>query len=239
MAARHRRKTPGKRRGWLWRVAAVLALAGGIAATWLWWQSRQWRPSEAIYADQGAYLAETAGEVNLRTLKALGADFVYLHGSIGADGKDAAFSRNFAAAAAAGMPVGVVHDFDPCVPADGQSANFVVMVPRDAQLLPAAIALDKLADNCPRRVSEAAVESELITLINQIEIHTGAPVLLKPGKAFERRYGISAGFERNLWLSQNWLEPDYAGRPWLMWTANDGLMTEAGEEQVAWVVVRP
>jgi lysozyme len=217
----------------------VLAIIGAIAAAWLWWQSRQWRPSEAVYADQGAYLAETAGEVNLRTLKALGADFVYLHGSIGADGKDAAFSRNFAAATAAGIPVGVVHNFDPCVPADGQSANFVVMVPRDAQLLPAAIALDKLADDCPRRVSEAAVESELITLINQIEIHTGAPVLLKPGKAFERRYGISAGFERNLWLSQNWLEPEYAGRPWLMWTANDGLMTEASDEPVAWVVVRP
>lgn len=232
---RHGRK--GRR--WLGRALLLALLLGGAAAMWLWWEGRSWRPPDSAYADQGAYLTDAAGEVNLRTLRALGAGFVYLRGSMGAGGKDAAFPRHFAAATRIGLPVGVVHDFDPCVPADEQSANFVVMVPRDTQLLPAAIALEKTADDCPRRVSEAAVESELITLVNQIEIHTGAPVLLKPGKAFERRYGISAGFERNLWLSQNWLEPDYAGRPWLMWTANDGLVTEAGEEPVAWVVVRP
>jgi lysozyme len=202
--------------------ARGLLLAAGIAAAWLWWESRQWRPTEKAYADQGAFLAEAAGEVNLRTLKALGADFVYLQGSIGADAKDPAFSPQLRVGQRGGYSHRRGAHIRPCVPADGQSANFVVMVPRDAQLLPAAIALDKLADDCPARVSEAAVESELITLINQIEIHTGAPVLLKPGKAFERRYGISAGFERNLWLSQNWLEPEYAGRPWLMWTANDG-----------------
>ncbi|WP_228242147.1 glycoside hydrolase family 25 protein [Porphyrobacter sp. GA68] len=236
MARKARR---GKRGGWLRQGILVLLLAGGLAAGWLWWEGRQWRPSEASYADQGAYLTDAAGEVNFTTLRAIGAAFVYLRGSIGGNDKDQAFARNFEAARAAGIPTGVVHVFDPCVPADVQSANFVVMVPRDAQLLPAAIALDKLADDCSTRVSEAAVESELITLINQVEIHTGSPVLLKPSKAFERRYPVAAGFERNLWLEQDWLEPDYAGRPWLMWTANDGLKTEASDQPLAWVVVRP
>ena len=97
------------------------------------------------------------------------------------------------------------------------------MVPRDPVLLPPAIALDALADDCPTRISDAEVESELMTLINQIEIHAEQPVVLKPSVAFEEEYGIAARIERGLWLSQNWVEPTYGGRPWVMWTANDAL----------------
>ena len=32
--------------------------------------------------------------------------------------------------------MGAVHRYDPCQPADRQSANFVTVVPRDAKLLP-------------------------------------------------------------------------------------------------------
>ncbi|TCD02087.1 lysozyme [Erythrobacteraceae bacterium CFH 75059] len=220
-------------------IVLLLLLAGAAALVWLWHAGQSWRPRDSDYPDQGAYLTDAAGAVRMATLRAIGARFVYVRASIGAERRDEAFARNFAAARRIGMPVGVVHEFDPCATADAQSANFVVMVPRDAQLLPAAIALDRLADDCPRRISEATIESELITLVNQIEIHTGLPVLLKAGRAFEERYGIAAGFERNLWLSQNWLEPDYGQRPWLMWTANDALRTEAAEQPIAWVVVRP
>jgi lysozyme len=219
-------------------LAAVLAIAL-VGGGWAWWESRSWRPDEARWADQGAVVGEEDGTVSFRTLKGLGAGFVYLEASRGADGKDAGFPDNFAAARAAGLQIGAVHRFDPCARADGQSANFVTTVPRDIELLPPAIMLDRTAEDCAERVSRAAIQSEVMTLVNQIEAHTGKPVILAPAEDFEEEYAVAARIDRNLWLSRNWAEPGYGGRPWLLWTANSGLQTEAAEQPLRWVVVRP
>ena len=87
--------------------------------------------------------------------------------------------------------------------ADRQAANFVTIVPRDASLLPPAIELDETADRCIPRVSEAEVESELTTFLNQVEGHVGKPAILKLSPEFEERYQISARIDRNLWLMRD------------------------------------
>jgi lysozyme len=179
------------------------------------------------------------GEADFNALRAIGADFAYLEASDGASARDSRFAANLAAVRASGLQFGAVHAYDPCVPAERQAANFVTIVPRDESLLPPAIALDKLADGCPDRVSEAAVESELTTFLNQVEGHVGRPAVLKVAPAFEERYHIAGRVERNLWLERDWLQPDYAGRPWTLWTANSSLRTEAGPEPVRWVVLQP
>lgn len=224
---------------WRWRIAALLLLAMLAGGAWLWWHLRHWTPAEDAYPDQGAYLAAHNDAANIRTLRALGASFVYIHASSGADRTQPAFAAQFEAARATRMPVGAVHLYDPCVRAGAQSANFVRMVPRDPKLLPSVITLDTLADDCTERVSEAAVESELMTLINQIENHEGKPVILKVSRAFEDRYGLARRIERNLWLTRTRMEPAYAGRPWLLWTANEALVSPASEEPIEWVVARP
>ncbi len=234
-----RRRPAGKRGRWLaWLVAALLLVAF-LAGGWAWWESRNWRPDEVIWTDQGALIGESDGTVRFPTLKGLGAGFVYLEASRGADGKDAAFPDNFAAARAAGLQIGAVHRFDACARADGQSANFVTTVPRDIELLPPAIMLERTAEDCPERVSRAAVQSEVMTLVNQIEAHTGKPVILAPSEDFEEDYAVAARIDRNLWLSRDWSEPTYAGRPWLLWTANSAFQTEAAGQPLRWVVVRP
>jgi len=218
---------------------ALLLLIVLIAATWVWWEGQHWQPDEAVWPDQGALISATDGPVNFRTLKGLGAGFVYLEASGGSDERDARFVDNFAEARAVNLPIGAVHIFDPCVLADQQSANFVIMVPRDAELLPPTIALRDTGENCPRPATRAAIQSELMTLINQIEAHSGKPAILAIGQDFEERYGIASRIERNIWLTQNWFEPVYGGRPWTLWTANETLRTEAADEPLAWVVVRP
>ena len=45
--------------------------------------------------------------------------------------------------------------------------------------------------------------------------------------------------ERNLWLSRDLAEPTYAGRPWMLWTANSHWQTDAAEAPLRWVVARP
>ena len=228
-----------KRNPWIARTLGVLLLAALIAGGWFWWDVQHWTPGEDAYPDQGALVGEAEGAVNFRTLRALGANFVYLEASIGAGAKDARFSRNFSAAREAGLQVGAVHRFDPCTMADGQSANFVTTVPRGADLLPPVIALSRTGEACEERVNEAAVHSELMTLINQIETHAGKPAILKVEPQFEAEYGLARRIERNLWVNRTRFVPTYAGRPWLLWSANEDLLSEASEEPIEWVVVQP
>ena len=65
------------------------------------------------------------------------------------------------------------------------------------------------------------------------------PLLLKIAPGFERRFHIARAIDRNLWLMRDRFEPEYAGRPWALWTANSALETEAGSAPLHWVVVQP
>lgn len=235
--ARTRRSRKAKHQKW--QIVGALVLFGMIAGGWYWWHMRHWVPEASAYPEQGIEIFAASGAVDFTAARALGAKFVYIEASIGATGKDPNFSSNLEHAREAGLQVGAVHRFDPCSSADGQSANFVTLVPRGEGLLQPAIALAKTAQNCPTAVSEAAIESELMTLINQIEKHAGRPVILKIMPGFEKEYQIASRIERNLWLVRTGREPDYAGRPWLLWTANESLRSEISPEPIAWVVVQP
>jgi lysozyme len=230
------RKAP---RRWLLRLAALVMLLAFAFAAWLWWDMREWRPDEALYPEQGAMVPASGADIKFPTLKAIGAQFVYLPlmDELATRG-GMSFSERFQRARAAGLQVGVVLDFDPCLPADRQSGAFAQMVPRDPDLLPPAIALNRLADDCNPKVSDAAVESELMTLINQIEMHSGKQVILKLRPAFQERHKTATALARDLWLVRDRARPDYAGRPWLLWSANSQLASEASEEPIEWMVVQ-
>jgi lysozyme len=240
MAGRRKGAARGRGRalGWLWRAAALIALTALAFIAWLWWDMRTWRPDETTFPEQGAVIATNATATRFATLKALGGEFAYLELPDETGPPDPGFADRLAAARDAGLQVGVIHVFDPCRSADRQSAHFSRMVPRDTGWLPPAIALTRLADGCPAPVSDAAVESELVTLINQIETHAGKPVILKLGRGFQARHRSAQGLERDLWLMRDRAQPDYAGRPWLLWSANSSLVSEASEEPIEWAVVQ-
>lgn len=233
------RKRGSGRATWRLRLLGAVLLLALLSGAFGWWHLHHWRPDRAIYPVQGIEAAATDGEIDWRAIKAIGADFVYLDASASAFARDPAFVHNLEAARAAGLQVGAVHRYDPCQPADRQAANFVTVVPRDAGLLPAAVELDRLGDDCPLKVNDSAIESELMTFLNQLETHTGKPSLLKITSAFQNRYHVANAFDRNLWLVRDRFAPDYAGRPWTLWTANSALATEAGENPLRWVVLQP
>ncbi|MEZ5743921.1 MAG: glycoside hydrolase family 25 protein [Sphingomonadaceae bacterium] len=229
----------GRRGGWKLRLTGTVILLAILAGGYFWWHMRYWQPDRGLYRMQGIEIGAIDGAVNWRALKAVGVDFAYLDASASAFARDDGFTSNLDAAQAAGVQVGAVHRYDPCQPADKQAANFVTVVPRDAGLLPPAVELDMLADNCATKVTDAAVESELMTFLNQVEGHTGKPAILKLTAGFEAKYGTAAKVDRNLWLVRDRVLPDYAGRPWTMWTANSSLVLDVLEQPVRWVVVQP
>lgn len=229
------RKTSRRTRLRLFGAVILLVLIG---AGWLWWDMRHWQPPRAAWPMQGVEIGAPDGAVDWKALKATGADFAYLDASASAFARDESFTGNLEEARAAGLQLGAVHRFDPCQPAERQAGNFVTQVPRDAAMLPPAVDLDLLADACPVKVGDAAVLSELTTFLNQIETHTGKPAILKLSSTFEARYHVAAAIDRNLWLVRDRFQPDYAGRPWTLWTANGALASAAGEEPLRWVVVQ-
>jgi lysozyme len=229
-------RKPRRARRWLGGAALLLSLVGGIAA---WWQAGEWMPSRARYPIQGAETSAADGAVNWVALKASGADFAYLDASAGADVRDPAFTEGLAEARAAGLKVGAVHHYDPCRGAGEQAANFVTVVPRDAALLPPAVELDLDEAECAAPPAPAAMVSELTTFLNQIEGHVGKPAILKLSPAFEARYRLAPMLDRNLWLTGDYLAPGYAGRPWVMWTANTRLRSPAVDGRLRWIAVRP
>lgn len=235
---RSRRKKNGMTSRWALRLIALLALIVIGFAGWFWWDMRDWRPSERLYPEQGAVIASGASGTKFETIGALGGSFVYLElvGSLSAP--DPGFATRLAAARASGLQVGVIYPFDPCQQADPQSGRFTRMVPRDGDLLPPAIALTQVTGACTPPVSDAAVESELLTLVNQIEMHAGKRAILKLGKEFEQRHRIARTLSRDLWLMRDRARPDYAPRPWLLWSANSQLVSAATDESIEWVVVQ-
>lgn len=221
------------------RLLGALLLIALVGGGFGWWHLHHWRPERTVFRVQGVEIGAQDGNVDWPAIKAIGADFAYLDASASAFARDPLFIDNLSGARTAKLQVGALHRYDPCQPADKQAGNFVTVVPRDASMLPPAVELDRLADDCPVKVSDAAIESELTTFLNQVETHTGKAALLKISERFEARYHIAGRIDRNLWLTRNRFQPDYAGRPWTLWTANDALSSEASGEDLRWVVLQP
>lgn len=235
--ARRAKRAPLGRRLLLYTLATA-ALATILYASWLWWDMRTWRPDEAAYPEQGAVVPAKPQNLRFSALNAIGAQFVYLRLEQTPRALDDDFADRFTRASKTSLKIGVLLPFNPCLPADPQSTYFTQMVARNADLMPPVIELDMLAEQCADKVSDAAIESEIMTLINQVELHAGKPVVLKIGRDFERRYNLANTIERDLWLTRDRAKPNYAGRPWLLWSANSQLVTEAAEEPIEWVVVQ-
>lgn len=221
------------------RVLGALLLVALIAGGWAWWHMRHWQPTREEYPLQGVEIGALDGAIDWGTVKGIGANFAYIDASASAAARDPRFTENLRGARQAGLQVGALHRYDPCQPADAQAANFVTTVPRDPDLLPPAVELNSTAEGCLIPVSDAKVESELMTFLNQVETHTGQPTILKLTESFEEAYGVAARIDRNLWLVSDRLQPDYAGRPWTMWTANRHFANDVGDTDLRWVVVRP
>lgn len=223
--------------GLLVRVGAGLAIIAVLALA-LWLYARSWAPARDQYPVQGVTISADNGVVEWGTLAAQGADFAYIRAARGAAGRDPAFAANWRAARTAGLRYGAMLDYSLCRLASDQATRFVTTVPRDNAALPPVIrlAFDK---SCTARPGRDLVLSELNTLVNLVESHAGKTVLLNVTEDFDALYDVGSGINRTLWLDGNFFPPDYATRPWVMWTASDMRHIDGVDGPVRWDVVAP
>ena len=215
--------------------AIVLALA--LGAFVLWRVVIGYTPSLDDYPVQGVVVDASNGQPVWSTLAATGVDFAYLTATIGDKTRDPSFASNMEAISDVGIRYGALHIFDICRLATDQATLFITTVPRSPNALPPAVALD-YSKTCASKPDRSLILSEVSTFLSQIEAHAGKPAVLLLAQEFEEQYRISAAVNRNVWLERTWFLPDYAARPWVMWTANAARNIDGVDGRVRWVVVR-
>jgi len=82
------------------------------------------------------------GEIDWPTARAHGVNFAFLKATEGGDRVDPAFARNWAEAAAAGVPRDAYHFFYHCRPAIEQARWFIAHVPRRSGALPPVLDME-------------------------------------------------------------------------------------------------
>ncbi|MGL5838392.1 MAG: GH25 family lysozyme [Sphingorhabdus sp.] len=220
----------------LWRRLAIV-LAVALGAFVMWRVVADWAPSRSGYSVQGIVVDAGHGPLKWPTLAATGVDFAYIVATDGVKPRDNRFAINIKDAGEAGVRYGALHRYDLCRLASDQATSFITTVPRSETALPAAVEF-RFTETCTGKPDRALVLSEVATFLSQIEAHLGKPAILKLSEDFEDQYRLSGAIDRTVWLEKTWLLPDYAARPWVMWTANPGRSVEGVEKPVEWVVVR-
>lgn len=216
------------------KTAVLLAAAGALGiGGWQW--ATHWRPSPAHYSFQGVDLPADAPALDWGSVRAAGADFAYLTATAGTQGRAPAFETNWQALPEAGLRRGAVHRFAPCEDGRAQADAFNAVVPRTADALPPALAID-VEDACALPTNLAP---QVTRFVAAVEAHMREPVILRISRAAERRWHLTAAFARPVWVTGDLITPGYAAHPWRLWRASDGRHVDGVAQPMNWDVVAP
>jgi len=217
-------------------IVSGAALAAALGA-YLW--APNWTPPRATFPVQGIDVSGHQGAIAWGELRGQGVDFAYIEATEGGDFKDKRFLQNWASAGRAGIPRGAYHFFTLCRSGAEQAANFLAAVPNDPDALPPAVDLEFIG-NCEKtkRMNPLELRKELQTFLTLIEARTRKPAVLYLTDEFDRAYGVSAGFDRPLWLRRLLLRPNFSSRSWSLWQASNFRRLNGINGRVDWNVAR-
>jgi lysozyme len=172
------------------------------------------------FAVHGVDISRWQGEIDWPTLRAQGANFVYIKATDGGDHLDPMFRKNWRAAAGAGMKRGAYHFFYWCRTAGEQADWFIRNVPKAAGALPPVIDVEwNHASDCKRRPSPAKVREKMQVFMDKLERHYGQRPIIYTSPDFYRDNlkGAFPGYP--FWLRSVAAHPSkvYPGRKWLFW----------------------
>jgi lysozyme len=183
--------------------AAIIAAAGG------WWT-----PWASRYL-QGVDVSWHQGAIDWRALAADDVAFAYIKASEGADHVDPRFAFNWREAAAAGLYRGAYHFFTLCQPGARQAANFIAVVPRDANALPAALDLEHMG-SCREGPTMPDVIAEARIFLDRLEAHYGVRPIIYTTREFHDAHLTQLSGER-FWIRSLATPPSFRRADWIIW----------------------
>jgi lysozyme len=209
--ARTRRRRPVR------RVATVLAATGVAAAMavgTLWYVAvPHYRPPLKAGEKYGIDVSNHQGRIDWIRVSAHDISYAYIKATEGNDFIDKRFRENWAGAQRAGVTRGAYHFFTLCSSGASQAANFLKVLPADANTLPPAVDLEFAA--CPKRPSNPTFQRELSTFVDTVERATGQEVVIYVMPNFEKRYPIGATVPRDRWERKLFRRPP--SKDWTVW----------------------
>ena len=199
-------------------------------------QAKHWHPSDADWPVQGIDVSNHQGAIDWPRLPEQGVDFAYIKATEGGDFTDKSFAKNWEAAGKAGVRRGAYHFFTLCRSGAEQAAHFIATVPKVPDALSPAVDLEYMG-NCRERPKIANVQAEIATYLSAIEAHYGRQAVLYLTEEFDDAYGVSARFDRPLWLRSLVREPNFGARPWHIWQVSNFRQLDGIKGRVDWNVM--
>lgn len=179
------------------------------------------RTRPAHYPVHGVDVSRWQGNINWTTLKAQGANFVYIKSTEGDDHIDPSFRKNWNGAAKSGLLRGAYHFFYWCSSAESQAKWFIRNVPKVKGALPPVIDVEWNHDSrtCKGKPPRTKVLAKMQLFMDMLEAHYGQrPVIYTAPDFYEDN--LEGAFENHpFWLRAVAEHPSvvYPGRDFLFW----------------------
>lgn len=191
-------------------VIGALLLIGGACAMLGGW----WTPWAARYV-QGVDVSWHQDAIDWRALAADDVAFAYIKATEGGDHVDPRFAFNWREAGAAGLYRGAYHFFTLCRSGASQAANFIAVVPRDADALPHAVDLEHMGP-CRQGPTMTDVAGEARIFMDALEAHYGVRPIIYTTREFHDAHLASISGER-FWIRSLGVSPRFREREWIIW----------------------
>jgi lysozyme len=168
------------------------------------------------YPIVGIDVSNHQGAIDWPKVHAGGVRFAYIKASEGRDFRDKSFERNWAGAAAAGIPRGAYHFFTACKPGVEQAKNFIAAVPRESASLPPVVDVEHDGP-CRDGAPVADLVGEIERFMTDVQAHYGVRPLVYTTAEFH-----DANLEGKLASEQFWIrslvvEPRFRKAEWRLW----------------------
>lgn len=198
-------------------IASMVAVAGAFSLLYIRGYVRFNYPDASRYPVTGIDISHHQGEIDWLTLKQENIKFVYMKATEGGNFKDPQFKRNWQLAAESDLFRGAYHFFSFCKSGREQAENYILTVPREANILPPAIDLE-YGGNCSHRPDKEELLSELRDFIDVVtEAYGKIPLIYVTSDTYDDF--LKGELEScMLWVNAVFREPRLSdGRDWHIW----------------------
>ena len=172
------------------------------------------------HAVHGVDVSRWQADIDWKTLRAQGANFVWIKATDGGDHLDPMFKTNWDAAAKAGVPRGAYHFFYWCRDGATQAEWFIRNVPKVKGALPPVLDVEwNHLSQCKKRPNRATVVAKMKTFLEKVEKHYGQKPVIYATPDFYKENLQGEFTDYPFWVRAVAEHPSkvYPQRNWVFW----------------------
>ena len=186
-------------------------------------------------AVHGVDVSRWQADIDWRTLRQQGANFVFIKATDGGDHLDPMFMKNWVNAHEAGLKRGAYHFFYWCRVASQQADWFIRNVPKVEGALPPVIDVEwNHQSSCKKRPSRELVLEKMKVFMERLEAHYGQRPIIYTAPDFYEDNLQGEFKDYPFWLRSVAAHPSkrYPNRKWLFWQYSGSGLSQGVDGQI-------